>query len=134
MKKHYLININTFNDNRGKLSVIENIFDIKRIFYIYELNSETRAKHAHKICKQFIICISGNFDVFVDDGKTAIVYNLYKPNMGLYIDNLVWTEIYPNDKSACLVLASEKYEKDDYITDYSKFIKLIRQKKCLTMK
>ncbi|MCK4358325.1 MAG: WxcM-like domain-containing protein [Candidatus Cloacimonetes bacterium] len=114
-------------DNRGSLSFIEEKrhipFEIKRIYYIYDLTGEDRGYHAHKKLQQLYIPIHGHFDVLLNDGKSQKIIKLDKPNFGLYICPWIWRELKNFSNNAiCLVLASEIYKEDDYIRDYNQFV------------
>ena len=113
---------------RGKLSVVEkNIipFDIKRVYYLYDVPSDAyRGGHAHKNLIQFMIPMSGSFDVLVDDGisKTKIMLN--KPHKGLLIPKGIWREMDNFSSGAvCAVLASDYFDEEDYFRDYNEFKK-----------
>ena len=118
-------------DERGKLVVIEGLhdvpFEIKRIFYIYgTTNDVVRGKHANKNSKFYLINVSGSCKVKLNDGKEEIIVSLDKPNKGLYIPNMVWKDMYDfSQDSVLLVLASEHYDKKEYIRDKKEFLKLI---------
>ncbi|HEX8547631.1 MAG TPA: FdtA/QdtA family cupin domain-containing protein [Cytophagaceae bacterium] len=105
-------------------SNIELPFDIKRIFYLYDIpGGESRGAHAHKKCHQFLIAASGSFEVLLDDGKVQRLVQLNRPHIGLHIPPGIWaSEINFSSGSICLVLASEKYDEDDYIRDYQAFL------------
>jgi len=116
-------------DGRGNLSVIEkNIlpFEIKRVYYLYDVPSDsTRGGHAHKELQQFLIALSGSFDVVLDNGKERRTITLNRPNKGLIIPNGVWRELENfSAGSVCLSLVSEEYDEDDYIREYKEFIDL----------
>ncbi len=122
-----LMNINKISSNGGTLTFIDNKtipFDIKRVFYMYYMEQESiRGNHAHIKCQQFIIPISGSFNIEIDNGKEKVIYMLDKPNEGVHIPILTWVRLYNfSQGSVCLVLASEEYSIDDYIFDYTKFI------------
>lgn len=99
-------------------------FDVKRIFYIYDIPSgEDRGAHAHKKCHQFLIAASGSFEIELNDGKTKRTAMLNRPNFGLYIPPGIWAaEKGFSSGAICLVLASHGYDEADYITDYDKFL------------
>ena len=113
---------------RGKLSVIEkNVipFDIKRVYYLYDVPSDAyRGGHAHKKLLQFMIPLSGSFDIFLDDGNNKKKLMLNKPDKGLLIPNGIWREMDNySSGSVCMVLASENFSEDDYLRDYDAFLK-----------
>jgi len=122
-----IIDIPKITDVRGNLSVIENDvvpFEIKRVYYLYDVPSGThRGGHAHKKLKQLLIAISGSFDVVLKfrNGEEKTV-TLNKPNKGLLIPEMTWRELEDFSSGAvCLVIASEAYDKDDYIRDFDTF-------------
>lgn len=123
-----LIDIPEISDHRGSLSVLETNaivpFDIKRIFYIYDVTpDEDRGEHAHKECEQFIICLKGSIDLEVDDGEKKVKYNLISPTQGVYIPKMIWATLKNfSTEAICLVLASDFFDESDYIRDYDKFI------------
>ncbi len=109
---------------------IEVPFDIKRIFYLYDVpGGESRGAHAHKNCHQFLVASSGSFEVLLDDGKQRHTVQLNRPYWGLHIPPLVWaSEINFSSGSICLALASEVYDESDYIRDYKNYLKIINDK------
>lgn len=128
LKNIKIVDIPKITDVRGNLSVIENdviSFDIKRVYYLYDVPSGSyRGGHAHKKLHQLLIAISGSFDVVLKDinGDQQTI-TLNKPNKGLLIPNMVWREIEEFSSGAiCLVVASEAYDKDDYIRDLKEFL------------
>ena len=111
---------------RGKLSVIEKSivpFEIKRVYYLYDVPSDAfRGGHAHKDLYQFMIPLSGSFEVSIDDGFNSKKIMLNKPNQGLLIPSGIWREMDNfSAGSVCLVLASEVYDESDYFRDYNSF-------------
>lgn len=122
-----LINLNKITDARGNLSFIEgNVhvpFDIKRVYYLYDVpGGAERGGHAHIELQEFIIAISGSFDIILDDGFDKKMINLNRSYYGLYVPNLIWRELNNfSSGSVCLVLASALYEESDYIRDYKQF-------------
>lgn len=128
LNKIKIIDIPKITDVRGNLSVIENDvvpFEIKRVYYLYDVPSGTyRGGHAHKKLKQLLIAISGSFNVVLKDGNgNQKTITLNKPNKGLLIPNMTWRELEDFSSGAvCLVIASEVYEKNDYIRDFDKFL------------
>ena len=116
------------SQGRGKLSVIEkNIipFDIMRVYYLYDVPSDAyRGGHAHKNLIQFMIPLSGSFEVLVDDGNSKKKIMLNKPNKGLLIPLGIWREMDNFSSGAiCMVLASDYFEEEDYFRKYSEFKK-----------
>ncbi|OJV16070.1 MAG: hypothetical protein BGO27_04410 [Alphaproteobacteria bacterium 33-17] len=129
-----LINIKQIEDQdpkNGKIIVLqenENIpFDIKRVYCIFCSNKDTvRGKHAHKNLKQAIICLSGHCKVILDNGTSKKTYKLDSQDRYLLINECVWREITDFSENCILmVLASEVYNENDYIRDYSKFLEFV---------
>lgn len=121
-----ILDIPKIADPRGNLSVVENDvipFEMKRIYYLYDVPSDSfRGGHAHKQLYQFLIAISGSFDVKLNDGSNETTITLNKPNKGLLIVPGTWRELNNFSSGAvCLVVASEVFLEDDYIRDYSLF-------------
>ena len=118
-------------DERGKLVALESgidiPFEIKRAFYIFSTDPNLpRGQHSHYKTKQYLIAVSGSCKVTLDNGCEKEIYELCKPNMGLFQDALVWGEMHDfSTDCVLLVLASEHYDKSDYIHDYSEFIKVV---------
>ena len=122
-----LINIPKIEDPRGNLSVIEHEvvpFDIKRVYYLYDVPAGAeRGGHAHKKLQQFLVALSGSFDVLLNDGKVEKTVTLNKPFEGLLITNGIWRELKNFSSGAvCLVVASEVFEEADYIREFSEFL------------
>jgi dTDP-4-dehydrorhamnose 3,5-epimerase-like enzyme len=114
-------------EGRGKLSVIEKStipFEIKRVYYLYDVPSDAfRGGHAHKNLNQFMIALSGSFEVKIDDGSNNKKVMLNKPNKGLFIPSGIWREMDNFSAGAvCLVLASEFFDESDYFRDYNSFL------------
>jgi dTDP-4-dehydrorhamnose 3,5-epimerase-like enzyme len=121
-----LVSIPKIEERRGNLSVIENDtvpFDIKRVYYLYDIPSGSeRGGHAHKELKQFLVALSGSFDVVLNDGLEEMVITLNKPFQGLLINPGIWRELQNfSSGSVCLVVASEVYIEEDYIRDFVEF-------------
>ena len=133
IKECKLIQLPKITDPRGNLTFIESTrhipFDIKRVFYIYDVPTATdRGAHAHKTLHQFLICLSGSFDVSVDDGYNQSVIHLNRPWQGLHIPPMIWaSEINFDPGSICLVLASDLYDETDYYRDYSIFLERVKR-------
>jgi dTDP-4-dehydrorhamnose 3,5-epimerase-like enzyme len=116
----YLIDLKTFTDDRGNLTVIENVlpFKIKRIFYIYGVDGSARGGHRHHKTIQAAICIKGRCKIFNNDGKKKKIYMLKKPSQCLVLEQKDWHEMFEFSKNALLmVLASENFNENDYIFD-----------------
>lgn len=121
-----ILDIQKIEDKRGNLAVVEKDcipFKIKRVYYLYDVPSDAyRGGHAHKKLYQFLIALSGSFEVIVDDGKDQQRIMLNKPYKGLLIPPGIWRELENfSSGSVCLVLASENYKESDYIRNYKKF-------------
>lgn len=129
-----LIDIPKILNREGNIAVLENgvvPFDIKRVYYLYDIPSTSmRGGHAHKKLNQILIAISGSFDVVLKDGKNQQVITMNKPDKGLLISNNIWRELENFSSGAvCLVLASEVYDEDDYIRNYKSFVTYINSNK-----
>ncbi|MBS1774555.1 MAG: WxcM-like domain-containing protein [Bacteroidetes bacterium] len=103
---------------------IEVPFDIKRVYYLYDVpGGGERGGHAHKNLQQIVIAASGSFDITLDDGTNKKTVSLNRPYMGLQIRPGIWRDISNFSSGAiCLVLASELYTETDYIRDYNSFL------------
>ena len=123
---------NVLGDYRGQLVALEenrNIpFDLKRVFYIFGTQEGvSRGNHSHYKTKQFLVAVSGSCKVTLDDGYNKETFNLNKPNLGLFQDALIWGTMHDFSSDCVLmVLANEYYDASDYITDYDKFLKEVR--------
>ena len=117
--------------SQGNLTVVQSDidvpFEIKRVFYLYDIpGGESRGAHAHKTCHQFLVAVSGSFEVTLDDGSNKRTVVLNRPFYGLHIPPGIWAaEQGFSSGSVCLVLASEKYEEEDYIRDYKEYIDFV---------
>ena len=124
-----VIELPKIENRSGNLTSIQNSieipFDIKRIFYLYDIpGGKDRGAHAHIECHQFLIAGSGSFDVLLDDGKSKKLVTLNQPYKGLHIPPGIWaSEVNFSSGSICLVLASHKYDEKDYIREYDEFLK-----------
>ena len=122
-----IIDLPKISDPRGNLSFIEGgqhiPFDIKRVYYLYDVpGGSDRGSHAHKNLHQFIVAMSGSFDVVLDDGKNKKIFQLNRSYYGLYVCPMMWRDLGNFSSGAvCMVLASEHYDETDYIRDYSQF-------------
>lgn len=123
-----LLKIPKIEDPRGNLSVIENdviTFPIKRVYYLYDVPSAAeRGGHSHIEQQEFLIAVSGSFDVILNDGKEHKTVTLNKPFEGLLISNGIWRELKNfSSGSVCLVIASDVFKEEDYIRDFEDFLK-----------
>ena len=132
-EKVKMIEIPKISDHRGNISFISSgnpiPFDIKNVFYIYDIPAGTqRGGHAHKKLEQILIPLSGSFDVILKDSKNTNTVRLDRPNKGLYIGPLIWREMKNfSSGSVCLVIASLKYDEDEYLRDFNQFIELVEK-------
>lgn len=124
-----IIELPKIADHRGNLTFIENNkhipFEIKRVYYLYDVpGGAERAGHAHKALHQFLVAMSGSFDVVIDDGYKRTKYHLNRAYYGLYICPMVWREIDNfSSGSVCMALASDFYDESDYYRNYEDFAK-----------
>jgi dTDP-4-dehydrorhamnose 3,5-epimerase-like enzyme len=115
-----IIELSSFEDDRGCLTVIENVFpfDIKRIFYIYDVDNSVRGGHRHHQTWQAAICLNGACKVTNNDGRKKEVFELTRPNQCLILGPQDWHEMHDFSKDAIfLVVASHKFDPKDYIYD-----------------
>lgn len=117
------------SQRKGDISVVENgdtvPFDVKRVYYLYDVpGGVERGGHAHKALYQLIVAASGSFTVTLDDGTNKKSVTLNRPYQGLLVKPGIWRDLDNfSSGSVCLVLASEKYDAEDYIRTYDKFLK-----------
>ena len=123
-----IISLPTFFDVRGNLSIVEQFkqvpFEIRRVYWIYDVpGGSERGGHAHKECHQFIVAVSGSFEVVLDDGTNKRTVALNRPFWGLHVPPGIWSsEQGFSSGSICLVLASHGYDENEYIRDYDEFL------------
>lgn len=123
-----IIELPKIQDPRGNLTFVESSvhipFDIKRAYYIYDVpGGSQRGGHAHKKLLEFIIAISGSFDVLLDDGIEKKKIHLARSYYGLYVSTMIWRELDNfSSGSVCLVLTSDKFDESDYYRDYTDFL------------
>lgn len=124
-----LIDLPKIIDARGNLSFIEGSvhipFDIKRVYYLYDVpGGSDRGSHAHKNLHQFIVAMSGSFDVVLDDGKKKEIFQMNRSYYGLYVCPMMWRYLDNFSSGAvCMVLASAHFNETDYIRNYEEFLK-----------
>ena len=132
VKDAKIIDLPKFLDARGNLSFAENFkqipFEIKRTYWLYDVpGGESRGGHADRENEEFIIALSGSFDVVLDDGKERQVFSLNRSYYGLYVPKGLWREIENfSTNSFALEFASTHYDKGDYVYDYDQFLKMKR--------
>lgn len=125
-----VIDVSTVPNEAGNITVVQNRknipFDVKRVYYLYDIpGGESRGGHAHYELEQYIVAASGSFDVIIDDGKNSKIVTLNRPNFALHIVPGLWRKLDNfSSGSICMVLASHKYDEDDYIRDYTEFLNL----------
>lgn len=130
-----IINLPKFLDKRGNLSIIEEFknipFKIERTYWIYDVpGGEVRGGHAYKTNEEFIVALSGSFDVVLDDGNVKKIFSLNRSYYGLYVPRSIWREMNNfSTNSLALVLASISYDPKDYIYNYQDFLGNVTRKK-----
>jgi len=123
-----LSSLNTVSDERGALTFAEVgdglPFAPKRYFLVYDVPVGTmRGGHAHRRCEQYLVAVRGTVAVALDDGTSKTEYLLERPNQGLHIPAGIWGEQrYASEDACLLVLASERYDAEEYLTDYAEFL------------
>ncbi len=125
-----VINLPKITDPRGNLTFIEQIkhipFPIKRVYWIYDVpGGEIRGGHAFKEQSEFVVALSGSFDMVIYDGNSQFRYQLNRSYFGLYIHSGLWRHMENfSTNSVALVLSSTTYDKNDYIFDLNEYNKL----------
>lgn len=125
-----VINLPKIQDRRGNLSIIEEFkdipFKIMRTHWIYDVpGGEVRGGHAYKECAEFIVALSGSFDVVLNDGFEEKTYSLNRSYYGVYVPQKIWRSMRNfSTNSLALVLSSSEFSESDYILDYCEFLKL----------
>lgn len=125
-----IIELPKFVDARGNLSFVEQLnhipFEIKRTYWIYDVpGGENRGGHVFKQNQEFIIALSGAFDVIVDDGENKKKFTLNRSYYGLYVPTGLWREMENfSTNSLALEFGSMNYNPEDYIREYDEFLKL----------
>ncbi|MEG1685028.1 MAG: FdtA/QdtA family cupin domain-containing protein [Bacteroides sp.] len=120
-------------DDRGNLSFIEEDnhipFRIARTYWIYDVpGGEIRGSHAFRQGEEFIVALSGSFDLVLNDGFEERRYSLNRSYMGIYIPKMMWRKMENfSTNSLCLVLASTAYNPDDYIWEYDTFLNELKK-------
>jgi dTDP-4-dehydrorhamnose 3,5-epimerase-like enzyme len=125
-----IIQLPKFLDERGNLSFIQDYdqvpFKIKRTYWIYDVpGGDRRGGHAYKTLQEFIIALSGSFDVVLDDGKNKKTYSLNRSYCGLYIPKLIWRHLENfSTNSLALIVSDQYYSKEEYIYDYGQYLSI----------
>ena len=124
-----ILDLPKIHDPRGNLTFIEGgnhvPFDIQRVYYLYDVpGGADRGAHAHRNLHQFIVAMSGSFDVVLDDGQEQRRFHLNRSYFGLYVCPMMWRTLDNFSSGAvCMVLASAPYEEEDYIRDHDQFLR-----------
>ncbi|MDR1952218.1 MAG: FdtA/QdtA family cupin domain-containing protein [Elusimicrobiota bacterium] len=127
--EYKIVELKSFGDKNGSLVALEaekNIpFEIKRVYYIFGTKKDfVRGKHSHKNLKQYIICVSGSCDFYLDDGDRKEKITLDSPLKAIYIEGNIWREFVNFSKDCVImVLANQYYNEKEYIKDYEEFLK-----------
>lgn len=127
-----IIELPKISDPRGNLTFVEGgnhiPFDIRRVYYLYDVpGGAARAAHGHRALHQFMVAMSGSFDVLLDDGGAKRRFHLNRSYYGIYIPPMIWRDLDNfSSGSVCMVLASERYDESDYFRDYEKFLEAVR--------
>ena len=130
MEETRIIELPKFLDARGNLSFAQNNthipFEIKRTYWLYDVpGGESRGGHAYRETEEFVIALSGSFDVIVNNGKEKKTFHMNRSYYGLYIPRGIWREMDNfSTNSLALEFASTNYSPEDYIRDYNEFLKL----------
>ena len=124
-----ILTLPKISDPRGNLTFVEGgnhiPFDIQRVYYLYDVpGGAERGGHAHKALHQLIIAMSGSFDVVLNDGANTRRVHLSRSYSGLYVCPMIWRELDNfSSGSVCMVLASNKYDEQDYYRDFGDFMR-----------
>jgi len=135
MERVKIIELPKIIDPRGNLSFFENSnqipFDIKRTYWIYDVpGGETRGSHAFKESHEFIIALSGSFDLILNDGNKEVKYSLNRSYYGIYVPNLLWRSLENfSTNSLALTVSSISYDSSDYIKDFDEFKRIKNEAK-----
>jgi uncharacterized RmlC-like cupin family protein len=123
-----VIELPRIGDRNGSITAVNNLteipFAVNRVFYLYDIpGGESRGAHAHKECHQFLIAVTGSFEVELFDGIVRRTVSLNRPNIGLHIPPGIWaSEVNFSSSSICLVLASHNYQEADYIRNLESYV------------
>jgi hypothetical protein len=123
-----VIELPRYQNRTGNISIVESSvhipFDVKRIFYIYDIpGGQDRGAHAHKECHQFFVAVSGSFEIELNDGITKRTVTLNRPYYGLHVPPGIWAaEMGFSSGAICLVLTSHKYDENDYVRSLEEYL------------
>jgi oxalate decarboxylase/phosphoglucose isomerase-like protein (cupin superfamily) len=126
-----IITLPKIEENRGNLSFIEEEnhipFKIQRVYWIYDVpGGEFRGSHAFKKTHEFIVALSGSFDVVLHDGNNEYIFPLNRSYFGVYVPNMIWRKLENfSTNSLALIMASTEYNESDYIRDFNEFKSLL---------
>jgi dTDP-4-dehydrorhamnose 3,5-epimerase-like enzyme len=126
-----IIELPKITDTRGNLTFVEGgnhiPFDIKRVYYLYDVpGGADRGEHAHKSLHQFVICMSGSFDIVLDDGFDSKRFHLNRSYFGVYVCPMMWRYLDNfSSGSVCMVMASAAYDEQDYIREKEEFLSAV---------
>jgi hypothetical protein len=127
-----IIELPKITDPRGNLTFVEGDkhipFNIKRVYYLYDVpGGSDRGEHAHKNLHQFVIAMSGSFDIVLNDGERQRRFHLNRSYYGLYICPMMWRALDNfSSGGVCMVLASERYDEADYIREFGEFLAALK--------
>jgi dTDP-4-dehydrorhamnose 3,5-epimerase-like enzyme len=126
-----IIQIPKVEDYRGNIAIIEKEvlpFEMKRVYYLFDVTSSAhRGGHSHKNQQEFLVALSGSFDVVVNDGENKKKVTLNKPDKGLLIRENIWRELENfSSGCVCLVVASDVFDEDDYIREFDVFLENLK--------
>jgi dTDP-4-dehydrorhamnose 3,5-epimerase-like enzyme len=126
-----IIQIPKVEDYRGNIAIIEKEvlpFEMKRVYYLFDVpSSARRGGHSHKNQQEFLVALSGSFDVVVNDGENKKKVTLNKPDKGLLIRENIWRELENfSSGCVCLVVASDVFDEDDYIREFDVFLENLK--------
>ena len=135
MERVKIIDLPKILDPRGNLTFLESSnqipFDIKRTYWIYDVpGGEVRGSHAFKESHEFIVALSGSFDVVLHDGEKEVKYNLNRSYFGLYVPSMMWRRLENfSTNSLALIVSNINYDENDYIRDFDEFKKIKNEEK-----
>ena len=130
----HIITLEKHHHENGNLSVVESLnqlpFSISRVYYLYDVpGGEERCGHSHHECFEFIVAVSGSFDIEINDGVKSKTISLNRSNIGLLVEPGIWRVLNNfSSGSVCLVIASEKYNEADYVRNFDDFLELTKSK------